>query len=106
MRHIKDIILSLVACTTLLAGCCYDLEPSSPSTSNRPITPDQPTEPYAVEITSITRSTITFNVEPEDNEASYLCVVETKERVEEFTKDEYLITTLLQDFENEASNKG
>lgn len=106
MRHIKDIILSLVACTTLLAGCCYDLEPSSPSTSNKPITPDQPTEPYAVEITSITRSTITFNVEPEDNEASYLCVVETKERVEEFTKDEYLITTLLQDFENEASNKG
>ena len=69
--------------------------------------PDQPTAlTFEVEVGEVTYSTVNYKVTPSDLEAEYLCILYDAETVEEFTKDEYLVATLLQELEADARSKG
>lgn len=66
----------------------------------------EPVEPFEVTFGEITRSTVTLDVTPAQSIGDYICVVEERAVVEEFTKDDYYISTLFQEFAEEASNAG
>ena len=68
--------------------------------------PEQPKGPFAVEITEVTYSSVSYTVTPSDLEAEYLCLLYDAETVEEFTQDKYLVATLYQELEAEARTMG
>ncbi len=69
--------------------------------------PEQPSKPdFKVTLGGVTRSTVTLDVEPSELIGDYICVVEERAMVEEFTKDEFFVATLMQEFSDEASNIG
>ena len=68
--------------------------------------PEQPKGPFAVEITEVTYSSVSYTVTPSDLEAEYLCLLYDAETVEEFTQDKYLVATLFQELEAEARTMG
>ncbi len=61
---------------------------------------------FDVEITDLTYSSVAFTVVPDDTLADYLCVLYTQEEVDDFTKDEYLVMSLLQELEAAARLEG
>ena len=68
--------------------------------------PEQPKGAFAVEITEVTYSSVSYTVTPSDLEAEYLCLLYDAETVEEFTQDKYLVATLYQELEAEARTMG
>ena len=69
-------------------------------------TPEPAKADFEVTLGEVTRSTVTFAVTPAESIGDYVCVVEKRSVVEEYTRDEYVIATVLQEFAEEASNKG
>ena len=69
-------------------------------------TPEQPKGDFVIEISSITRGSVTFSVTPEDETKDYLCVIYKKSEVEEFTREEFLVQSIFQELEIEASDMG
>lgn len=61
---------------------------------------------FNVKISSITRSTVTLSVTPREPEATYICHIYEKGYVDEFTKDEYVIDSVLSDLEGEGFDEG
>ena len=61
---------------------------------------------FDIEISDVTRSTVTFSVIPENLEGDYLCIIMEAEEVDEFLKDEYVITTIFQELSDEAYKMG
>lgn len=61
---------------------------------------------FNVKISSITRSTVTLSVAPREPEATYICHIYEKGYVDEFTKDEYVIDSVLSDLEGEGFDEG
>lgn len=61
---------------------------------------------FNVKISSITRSTVTLSVKPREPEATYICHIYEKGYVDEFTKDEYVIDSVLSDLESEGFDEG
>lgn len=89
------VMLSAVSCT------------ETPDEPNKPDTPDTPTGlTFDVEISEVTKTTMTFNVTPSDLEAEYFCFVYDKVSADDFTKDQYLVSAIYQEITEEASNKG
>ena len=80
------------------------------TTSKDEPTPDAPTPTekvdFAVEIGNVTRATVTFSVTPSSEIGDYICVVEERSVVEEFTQDKFVIATVFQELTAEASAKG
>ena len=61
---------------------------------------------FVVDITAVTRSTVTLDVTPAEGIGDYLCIVEESAKVEEFTKDSFVIETIFQEFSEEALSVG
>ena len=96
-------LMMLMTALTLSFAACTEPTPEQP---NGPEEPEQPKGPFAVEITEVTYSSVSYTVTPSDLEAEYLCILYDAETVEEFTQDKYLVATLLQELEAEARTEG
>ena len=95
-------LFAVALMATAMVSCVGNEPTTTPPTTDE--TPEK--EVFEVEIDNVTRSTVTFSVTPENLESDYLCVIKESEELEDFTKDEYIITTIFQEFINEAYNKG
>ena len=84
----------------LSVGCNGDTPAPEPTPQ------PEPQAEFEVEITKTTRSTVTFNVTPRNLDMEYLCVVYDKDTADEFTRDEFLAESILQEIADEASNSG
>lgn len=69
-------------------------------------TPPAPKGDFVVEVTDVTRGSVTFNVTPADPEMYYLCAVYDVATVDSFTMDQYLISTVYQEITEAAAAKG
>lgn len=68
--------------------------------------PPTPIPDFRVEIDDVTRSTVTVSVAPSEKIADYICVVEERSVVDEFTQNKFVIATVFQELTEEASSKG
>lgn len=71
-----------------------------------PPPPPTPIPDFRVEIDDVTRSTVTVSVAPSEKIADYICVVEERSVVDEFTQSKFVIATVFQELTEEASSKG
>lgn len=90
--------LSALFITLATVACQQDVDTPTPE--------PEPTPDFEVTFGNITRSTVTLDVQPAQSIGDYVVVVEEREKVEEYTKDEYFIAALLQEFGNEAAERG
>ena len=88
----------MVAAVAAVASCTPNEEPTP-----KPVAPQMA---FEVEIDNVTRSTVTLSVTPSAEIGNYICVVEERSVVEEFTQDKFVIATVFQELTNEASSKG
>ena len=88
----------LVAAMFVVVACNPNDEP----------TPNKPSQQgdFVVEVGDVTRSTVTLSVTPAAEIGDYICVVEERSVVEEYTQDKFIIATVFQELTNEASSKG
>ena len=77
----------------------------TPNEEPTPVAPT-PDADFVVEVGDVTRSTVTLSVTPSVEIGDYICVVEERSVVEEFTQDKFVIATVFQELTNEASSKG
>jgi hypothetical protein len=68
--------------------------------------PPAPEADFVVVMEDVTRSTATFSVTPSSEVGDYICVVEERSVVDEFTQDKFVIATVFQELTEEASSKG
>ena len=103
MRNIFTKLWCLVAAMALVAACTTSKDEPTP---NDP-TPT-PTEKgdFEVTIDDVTRATVTLSITPSEAMGDYICVVEERSVVEEFTQDKFVIATVFQELTAEASAKG
>ena len=71
-----------------------------------PPPPPTPIPDFRVEIDDVTRSTVTVSIAPSEKIADYICVVEERSVVDEFTQSKFVIATVFQELTEEASSKG
>ena len=104
-RLFYSLIILLASCAVMV-GCCVSLDEPQPPTPDEPQPPINEEAPFEVEIVEITRASLRFNVIPANLDGEYLCIVEEKSVVEEFTRDEHLVSTILQELQEEANAVG
>ena len=103
--RLKQLFLLFAVAILMVATSC--VEDSHTDTPTPPSTEDPTAKSiFDVEISDVTRSTVTFSVRPENLEGDYLCVIKEAEEVDEFLKDEYIVTTIFQELSNEAYEMG
>ena len=88
----------MVAAVAAVASCTPNEEPT-------PVAPT-PDADFVVEVGDVTRSTVTLSVTPSAEIGNYICVVEERSVVEEFTQDKFVIATVFQELTDEAASKG
>ena len=88
----------MAAAVAVVASCTPNEEPT-------PV-PPTPDADFVVEVGDVTRSTVTLSVTPSVEIGDYICVVEERSVVEEYTQDKFIIATVFQELTNEASSKG
>ena len=88
----------MVAAVAVVVSCTPNEEPT-------PVAPT-PDADFVVEVGDVTRSTVTLSVTPSAEIGNYICVVEERSVVEEYTQDKFIIATVFQELTNEASSKG
>ncbi len=71
-----------------------------------PPPPPTPISDFRVSVDDITRSTVTVSIAPSEEIGDYICVVEQRSVVDEFTQDKFVIATVFQELTEEASSKG
>ena len=100
MKRFFTLFTAIIA---LLLSACVDKEPTStPTPGDDPVQiPD-----FTVVIDNVTRSTVTLSVTPKELDMDYLCLIYEREFVEEFTRDEFLVSSIYQEIEGEAYDKG
>lgn len=96
MKNRLFTLWSVVAALVMGVACTHTDEPDVP----------QPKADFEVEITQITRSTVTFNVTPGDNIGDYVCVIEERSVIEEYTQDKHIIAAVLNNLNSEAESQG
>jgi hypothetical protein len=98
MKSIFSKLWAFVALALLAVGCATTDEP----------TPEPPTpqEDFVVELGDVTRSTLSLSVTPAESIGDYVCVVEERSVVDEFTQSKFVIATVFQELAEEASSKG
>ena len=77
----------------------------TPNEEPTPVAPT-PDADFVVEVGDVTRSTVTLSVTPSAEIGNYICVVEERSVVEEFTQDKFVIATVFQELTDEAASKG
>ena len=82
-----------------MAACTTSTDEPTP-------TPPTPTADFEVVIDDVTRSTVTVSITPSEAIADYICVVEERSVVDEFTQNKFVIATVFQELTEEASSKG
>ena len=82
----------------VVASCTPNEEPTP-----KPVAPQMA---FEVEIDDVTRSTVTLSVTPKEDVGDYICVVEERSVVEEYTQDRFIIATVFQELTDEAASKG
>jgi hypothetical protein len=97
MRNLFSKLWAMVAAMVIVVACGVDVDPPSPPTPH----PD-----FRVNIDDVTRSTVTVSIAPSEEIADYICVVEERSVVDEFTQEKFVIATLFQELADEASSKG
>ena len=104
MRLKQLFLLFAVAILMVATSCVEDSHTNTPT----PPSIEDPTAKsiFDIEISDVTRSTVTFSVRPENLEGDYLCIIKEAEEVDEFLKDEYIVTTIFQELSNEAYEMG
>ena len=95
----KRLAILFTVIVALSVSACVQKEPTTPK-------PPVDTPEFKVEIDAITRSTVTLSVTPKELDMEYLCLIYEKEFVEEFTRDEFLASSIYQEIEDEAYAKG
>lgn len=103
MKKLVSLFATILA---LVAVACGGDDVDKPAPKPGPEEPSNPVAPFVVDITSITRGSVTFSVTPSDSKIDYLCAVYTKEKVEEYRKDEFLAQDIINDYTNKAADKG
>ena len=106
MKKINFLMALMMAFTLSLVACSKTEPAPTPTPEPEPEPQPQPTAAFVIELGEITSSTIAYTVTPEDPEAEYLCVLYDAETVEEYSRDEFLVTQLLRDLEEEARGTG
>ena len=103
MRNIFTKLWCLVAAMALVAACTTSKDEPTP---NDP-TPT-PTEKgdFEVTIDDVTRATVTLSITPSEAIGDYICVVEERSVVEQYTQDKFVIATVFQELTEKASSKG
>jgi hypothetical protein len=61
---------------------------------------------FEVAVGEVTSSSVAYTVTPSDLEAEYLCVLYDAKTVEEFTRDQFLVESLMMELEAEARATG
>ena len=103
MKKLVSLFATILA---LVAVACGGDDVDKPAPKPGPEEPSNPAAPFVVDITSITRGSVTFSVTPSDSKIDYLCAVYTKEEVEDYRKDESLAQDIINDYTNKAADKG
>lgn len=103
MKKLVSLFATILA---LVAVACGGDDVDKPAPKPGPEEPSNPVAPFVVDITSITRGSVTFSVTPSDSKIDYLCAVYTKEEVEDYRKDESLAQDIINDYTNKAADKG
>ena len=88
----------MVAAVAVVVSCTPNEEPT-------PI-PPTPDADFVVEVGDVTRSTVTLSVTPSVEIGDYICVIEERSVVEEYTQDKFIIATVFQELTDEAASKG
>ena len=99
----KRLVTLFTAIVALLVSSCVDNEPTTTPTPNDP---SAEASAFEVVIDEITRSTVTLSVIPKELDMEYLCLIYEKEFVEEFTREEFLVSSIYQELEGEAYDMG
>ena len=98
MNNMFAKLWAVVAAMFVVVACTPGDEPTP-----EPVAPRQA---FDVEISDVTRSTVTLGVTPMEDVGNYICVVEERSVVEEFTQDKFVIATVFQELTDEAASKG
>ena len=97
MRNILIKLWAVVALMAVAIACGSEVDPPPPPT---------PIPDFRVSVDDVTRSTVTVSVAPSAEIGDYICVVEKRSVVDEFTQDKFVIATVFQELTDEASSKG
>ena len=101
MKKMNWLLMLLAAVAVSFASC----EPTpTPEPEPQPQPGGETT--FDVQVGEITSSSVAYTVTPSDLEAEYLCVLYDAATVEEFTRDEFLVQSLLMELESEARTVG
>lgn len=99
----KKLFYFLLALPLVFAACDNTPEPGKPEPGPKP-QPEGLT--FAIEIGEVTHSTVSYTVTPSDLEAEYLCVLYDAETYNSFTREEFLVQTLIQELKTDAYDQG
>jgi hypothetical protein len=91
----------------LMAAVAVSFASCEPTPEPEP-TPDPKPQglTFEVAVGEVTSSSVAYTVTPSDLEAEYLCVLYDAETVEEFTRDQFLVESLMMELEAEARATG
>ena len=98
MKNLFTRLWAAVAAIAVVVACTPDDNPT-------PL-PPTPKADFEVVIDDVTRSTVTVSVTPSAEIGDYICVVEERSVVDEFTQNKFVIATVFQELTEEASSKG
>ena len=99
MKKMNWLLMLLAAVAVSFASC-------EPTPTPEPDPKPNGETTFNVQVGEITSSTVAYTVTPSNLEAEYLCVLYDAATVEEYTRDEFLVQSLLMDLESEARTVG
>ena len=99
MKKMNWLLMLLAAVAVSFASC-------EPTPTPEPDPKPSGETTFNVQVGEITSSTVAYTVTPSNLEAEYLCVLYDAATVEEYTRDEFLVQSLLMDLESEARTVG
>ena len=99
MKVFRFLALLLCTLTLSLVAC----EPDTPQVEPEP---EQSGLSFEASVSSVGKTSMQFCIIPSDLEAEYFVFVIDKDTADEYTKDEYLISTIYQDIADDAAKQG
>lgn len=90
----------------LMAAVAVSFASCEPTPEPQPEDPKPQGLTFEVAVGEVTSSSVAYTVTPSDLEAEYLCVLYDAKTVEEFTRDQFLVESLMMELEAEARATG
>ena len=112
MKKFSWMMMLMAAMTLSFVSCDEPIDDSNnpnekPDDGNEKPGDENPVElTFNVEVSEVTSSSVSYSVTPSDLEAEYLVVLYDKASADEFTRDQYLVSALYQELEEEAGSMG